>query len=401
MKVRMKMEIKIQTEYKWIHVRTTPLFIRSSNSQDMAPWEDYLKAIYYDPAHPASYAGPQKLYHIVQREGKYKIGMHKIRKFLQNQDSYSLHKPVRRRFRRNHVISAGIDDLWMCDLIDMVKFASWNDGYKYILLVIDVFSKYVWLRPLKNKTGAGVAEAFTDIFETSKRSPGRLSLDKGQEFNASVVQKLMKRHDVLYSPTQNELKATVSERCIQTIKTKLYRYFTYTENYTYLPILQDIAKSYNHQYHRTIGTAPADVTVKKEEEVRLATYFARQPGDKKYSDKRGQFTFSVGNHVRISHLKTLFSRQYDETYTGEVFVIAKRYYRGQIPVYRLKDMAGEDIKGTFYQSELQKVDVNPDQIWKIEHVIRAKGKGRNKQYLVKWRHFPAKFNSWIKATDLQ
>ena len=119
----------------------------------MAHWEDYLKKIYYDPSHPASFAGPQKLYKIVKSEGKYNIGMHRIRKFLHNQESYSLHKPVRRRFSRNHVVSEGMNDLWMADLIDMVKYEKWNEGYKFILLVIDTFSKYVWVRPMKNKTG--------------------------------------------------------------------------------------------------------------------------------------------------------------------------------------------------------------------------------------------------------
>lgn len=145
----------------------------------MASWEDYLKTIYYNPKHPASFAGPQKLYKVVKNEGKFNIGMHRIRQFLHNQESYSLHKPVRRRFQRNHVVSAGKDDLWMADLIDMVKFADWNQGYKYILLVIDTFSKYVWLQPLKYKTGEDVAKAFQNIFSSSKRSPAKLITDKG------------------------------------------------------------------------------------------------------------------------------------------------------------------------------------------------------------------------------
>jgi hypothetical protein len=148
----------------------------------MAPWEDYLKTIYYDPKHPGAFSGPQKLYTVVKSEGKLDIGMHRIRKFLHNQESYSLHKPVRRRLRRNHVVSAGKDDLWMADLIDMVKFADWNQGYKYILLVIDTFSKYVWLQPLKYKTGEEVAKAFQNIFDTTNRSPAKLITDKGNIF---------------------------------------------------------------------------------------------------------------------------------------------------------------------------------------------------------------------------
>jgi hypothetical protein len=85
--------------------------------------------------------------------------------------AYSLHNPVRRRFPRNHVVSAGKDDLWMADSIDMVKFADLNQGFKFILLVIDTFSKYVWLQPLKHKTGEEVAQAFQKIFTSSNRSP--------------------------------------------------------------------------------------------------------------------------------------------------------------------------------------------------------------------------------------
>ena len=146
----------------------------------MASWQDYLKKIYYDPKHPASFAGPQKIYKVIKDEGKFNIGMYKIRKFLHNQESYGLHKPVRRRFKRNHVVSAGKDDLWMADLIDMVKYKDWNDGYKFIVLVIDTFSKYVWLRPLKQKSGHDVAEAFQNIFHSYGRSPKKLITDKGR-----------------------------------------------------------------------------------------------------------------------------------------------------------------------------------------------------------------------------
>ena len=91
----------------------------------------------------------------MKNEVKINIGVHKIRKFLLKQESYGLHKSVRRRFHRNHVVSSGIDDLWMADLMDMVKFKYWNDGYKYVLLAIDTFSKYVWLRPLKKQIWTG------------------------------------------------------------------------------------------------------------------------------------------------------------------------------------------------------------------------------------------------------
>ncbi|XP_053402652.1 uncharacterized protein LOC128557979 [Mercenaria mercenaria] len=325
--------------------------------------------------------------------------MHRIRKFLHNKEAYSLHKPVRRRFKRNHVISSGKDDLWMADLIDMVKFAKLNDGYKYILLVIDTFSKYVWLRPLKSKTGDEVAKAFKDIFTTI--SPAKLITDKGQEFRANKVQSLMREYDVKYFPTQNETKASTSERAILTIKSKLYRYFTHKDSYSYLPVLQDIANSYDHTYHRTIGMSPSEVTDTNQEEVRLATYFAQNGSRPKQDTKLKPFKFKVGNYVRISHLRNAFTRAYDETYTGEIYIIHKRYHRGTLPIYRLRDLQDEEIKGTFYESELQKMNYDPEQTFKIDKIIKTKGKGHNKQYFVKWKYYPKKFNSWVKASDIE
>lgn len=364
----------------------------------MAPWEDYLKKIYFDPSHPASFAGPQKLYKVVQNEDKFKIGMHRIRRFLHDQESYSLHKPVRRRFQRNHIVSAGKDDLWMADLIDMVKYANWNDGFKYILLVIDTFSKYVWLQPLKHKTGDEVAQAFQKIFNTSNRSPAKLITDKGQEFKARKVQDIMKKEEIHYFPTQNETKASTSERAILTIKTRLSRYFSYKESSSYLLILQDIAENYNHTYHRTIGMRPVDVKDTNQEEVRLATYFSQQPKEK--TNKLKPFKFKIGAYVRISHLRSAFTRAYQETYTGEVFRVSRRYRRATLPVYRLRDLQDDNIQGTFYESELQKINIDPDQTWKVDEVLKSRGKGSNKQYFVKWKYYPKKFNSWINASDL-
>ncbi len=84
--------------------------------------EKYLHSIYFDPSKPASFSGPDKLYNYVKKQGQYEISKYKIRKWLQQQEPYSLSKPVRRRFIRNHVITAGIDDLWEADLFDVKIF---------------------------------------------------------------------------------------------------------------------------------------------------------------------------------------------------------------------------------------------------------------------------------------
>ena len=139
--------------------------------------EDYLAKIYNDPANARSFSGPEKLYWYVRKEGKYVLGKYKIRKLLQRQDAYSLQKGVRRRFKRNKVITFCIDDRWDVDLMDISKYAKENNGVSFILVVIDIFFKYLWMRPLK---GQNVTAAFQDIPQEG-RHPTRLRSDKGQE----------------------------------------------------------------------------------------------------------------------------------------------------------------------------------------------------------------------------
>ena len=97
-----------------------------------------------------------------------------------------LHKPIRRHFIKRRVIVNGIDEIWAADLVEMQKFSKWNKGFKYLLMIIDVFSKYGWIIPLKRKTGEEVTLAFTKIFKEGRR-PKFLWTDKGSEFYNSDI----------------------------------------------------------------------------------------------------------------------------------------------------------------------------------------------------------------------
>jgi hypothetical protein len=131
--------------------------------------EEYLKKKkWYDPRHPGSFAGAYKLHQIVKRDGKYDIGLHRIKTFLQNQDAYSLQKKVRRRgFKRRRVIVQGIDYQWEADLADVQNLSEHNEGIKYLLVIVDVFSRFLWVRPLQDKKSKSVIAAFKDILSGS------------------------------------------------------------------------------------------------------------------------------------------------------------------------------------------------------------------------------------------
>ena len=141
------------------------------------------------------------------------------------QDAYTLHKPVRRRFKRRCVVVGGPNQQWQADLVDMSRLKKINNGTTFILTVIDVFSKLACCVPLKNKSAASLVAAFTQLLGNG--APNTLQTDKGTELLNRPLQKLLKEHGVHHFATHNEeTKASIVERFSRTLKTRMWRYFT-------------------------------------------------------------------------------------------------------------------------------------------------------------------------------
>ena len=253
-------------------------------------------------------------------------------------------------------------------------------------MVLDLFSKYGWIVPLKTKTGLEVSKAFESIFKKAK--PKKLWVDKGKEYyNKNVLDLLAKNKIEIYS-TENEEKSSVCERWNRTIKEKMYKRFTMQNNTVYIDILPKILASYNNSKNRSIGMTPNGA--RKPEnygKVYLNLY-----GD--LESQRDKPTFKIGDTVRISKYKRkTFDKGYTPNWTEEVFIISE--IRPTDPItYKIKDLNGEEIKGTFYRQELQGTDQN---IFRIEKVIR---KTKDKA-LVRWKGYPDEFNSWVSLKDLK
>ena len=173
--------------------------------------DEYLTQLYYNPKRSGSFGGVERLYRDVKKEGKYDISRAQLKKWLMKQDTYTLHKQARRHYKRNRVIVGGIDELWQMDLADMQSHAKENDGYRYLLVCIDVFSKYVWVIPLKNKTGPALVTAFKEILE-SGRKPQKIQTDEGTESSMYCLHKT--GSDVTnYLITGSDVITLISCRC--------------------------------------------------------------------------------------------------------------------------------------------------------------------------------------------
>ena len=298
-----------------------------------------------------------------------------------------LHKPITRKFTKRRVFVKGVDEIWAADLVEMGKFSDWNKGIKYLLMVIDVFSKFGWIEPLKDKKGETVAAAFEKNFKLG-RKPRLLWADKGREFyNKNVNQLLSKKNIKLYS-TENEEKSSVVERFNRTFKQMMWKMFSANNNTIYIDKIDELLKTYNSSFHRSVRMAPLEASdVKNSNQV-----FANLYSDEIYKSVKKP-KFKIGDRVRISKYKRkLFDKGFTPNWTEEVFVIDGILNTKPI-TYRLIDLQGETVAGSFYEQELQKTT---QEIFRIDEVIfRDK-----KRALVKWSGYPDKFNSWISLSEL-
>lgn len=381
---------------RWTHVRK-----KKKKPKPKETWDEYLGRIYFNPRHPASFKGPHKLYEVVKEEGKHKIGLAKIQRWLHTIPSYSLHKPVRRKFKRLKVIVTGLRDQYEADLADMQKLKRYNDDYTFLLVVIDVFSRFLWVEPLKSKNEQDVVNGFRKIFQRAPK-PRRLRTDRGKEFTGQKTQDYFNEINIEHWAAHNdEMKANFAERVIRTLKTSLWGYMRKNKKYRYVDVLQDVVHAYNNTRHRSTKMKPSEITRGDvEERLWWHLYKPKTPYIKSRLGKRTPYLFKKGDHVRISHKVHTFERAYDEKWTQEIFVVRQPFTRLGIKKYRLEDLTGEDVSGTFYEGELQKVTYSEEGPFDIEKILHTRGQGEEKEHLVKWKGWPEKFNSWISGKEL-
>ena len=302
--------------------------------------------------------------------------------------SHELHKPKRVNFERRRVISNNIDHIWGIDLITMIKYSKQNNNYKYILTVIDFFSKHSWCYPLKNKNYNEVINSFKDIFKKSKRKPNFIQSDEGTEFTNKHVQKFFNDNNIKWYHTYNrDIKCSICERFNRTILNKIYKNFTLNNNTIWIKDLNKLVKEYNNSYHRTIKMKPVDASKKSNENIVRKNYNFEIITNKK--------KFKIGDKVRISLLKNTFEKGYTSNWSEQIYIIDD-IKSSNVHYYYLKDLNGEKLDGTFYQEELLKTNINDNDFYVIEKIIKKVGN----KYLVKWRGYDYTFNSYVNENDI-
>ena len=218
-----------------------------------------------------------------------------------------LHKPIIRKFKKRKVYSSIKNNIWDLDLADMQLISKHNKGIRYLLCIIDLFSKYAWVVPLKDKKGVSIVNASQSIFKKSNRKPNKIWVDKGSEFYNNVFKKFLKGNDISMYSTYNEGKSVVA---IRTLKNKIYKHMTSISKNVYFDVLDGLVDKYNNTYHKTIKMKPVIVGDDS---------FAKYNEEANEKDRK----FKLGDHVRISKYKNIFAKGYTPNWSEEIFIVKK------------------------------------------------------------------------------
>lgn len=366
---------------------------------DKAECIDDLKRSYITPGHTIAFAGInaiQKYYHPF-------LSRNDIENVLSEIENYTLHREFHSQ-KRNPSYSHYKRYQFQCDLVDVRHLAEFNDGINYLLTVIDTFTRYAFVRPLKTKTGKEVTKAFLSVLNEASEDPKLVVFDRGTEFyNQDFIALCNERNIKLFSP-DSSIHGAFIERFNRTLQSLVYKFMTENETNRYLdyidkqgikrPVLQSLVISYNTRIHRMIGTSPfnAEHDENSHMEIRkkMSTYY------QKIKPKKPKF--NIGDTVRVMKLKGKFDRGYNERAAKEIFKIHGIKTNLKIPMYILSNYRGNEIiKGNFYQHELVKVSGD---IFRIEKVLKRRTYRGKKQIYVKWKGFDDSFNEWINANQI-
>ena len=321
------------------------------------------------------------------------------REILSYNYSYPLHRVYKRPKYFNPVFSYSPREQVQCDLLDIKRLKEENNGVQYLFVCIDIFSRFAWVRSMKNKTAEVSEEVLSNIFESmDPLLPKSIAFDKGTEFlNQKVKRLLADRKIKIINPTSPS-KAVFAERFIRTFKSLIYRYLTEKQTNRYIDELQNLVNTYNLRPHRSLNfNSPSEA----ERDINIDKFRDIFMNNRRTTIEKGRqmkMQFQIGDIVRIYKVKRVFDKEYEERFSREYFQVVARDHSKPIPTYTVKSLnKGDIITGNFYANELQLVQGD---IWKIEKIIKERKVRKKKQFFVKWLDFDDQHNSWIGEDDL-
>jgi hypothetical protein len=364
-----------------------------------------LHELYTDPAHPAGFSSIERLF-LHAREQNPKVKREEVEEFLTHMDPYTLYRRNPRRFPRLKFKVKAPHRILSVDIADMIRVEKHNDGYRYALVGVDTFSRFAWMIPLKTKSGVEVAKTLEEHIFKPVPYP-RLHVDKGKEFYNTTVQDMLRRYDSrLYSTYGSNTHAVHAERCIRTLKGRLFRWMNFNNTWRWIEVVPKIVEAYNHATHRAFKNkyTPYQVHYQPELAPIIRDMMNEVPKPrgrkgKKIVKRKGKKILKPGSTVRLSQLQSIFAKEQYPMNSEEIFRVKTSELKENIPVYRLEDLKNDPVPGLFYHNDL--VPTAEKDLYVIDQILKTRGKGKKKQFFVSYVGYPSSFNEWITQKQLE
>ena len=299
-----------------------------------------------------------------------------------------LHKPLKIKYKKRKVFVRRAGEIYGADLIDYSSISRQNSGFKWILMIIDCFSRYGWGVPLRDKSGPEVLRGLKLVYD--KTPSLRLWTDEGREFWNKDVQNYLKSKNVILYSTHNKEKCSIVERWNRTIKGKLGKYFTANRTNKYVDILQELIDLYNNTRHRSIKMTPNEARLPKNHD----RVFKHLYENKMHQLGEEKSKFSPGQKVRIALELGAFDKKYGINWTDDIFTV-KEVIKTRPLTYSLLDEDGNLLKGRYYNEDLQAVRTD---IFRVNKILKRKTVRGKKMVLVSW--MGTSKNTWEPASNI-
>lgn len=368
---------------------------RRLSSLESAVVEDkqqVLQRLYTSADSDACFSSAERLYQAARAEDE-RTTRRDVQHFLRGQRTYTLHRRIVRRFPRLRTVPAGLHTDWQADLADFDALHTANDGYRYLLVCVDVLSRNLFVEPVRTKRSVDMISAFEALLARAGVQPWKIVHDAGLEFTAAAMSRFFKAKEIesLCTFAHPSVHAGVVERANRTIKERIYRYFSERNTTRWVDVVQRIVAAINRSVCRSTGLTPSQVTFANANELRRRLYGSESAVTRP--------ALAVGDYVRIEKRKQEFEKGYLPRFTDELFIITKARVTNP-PTYALKDEVGEAVRGWFYGSELCPVRKDASTTYRVERVLKSRRSKRGgTEHFVKWLNRPSIYNAWVHESD--
>jgi hypothetical protein len=371
--------------------------------------ENLLSEVYHDTSNPASYQGISPLLKEVNRilaaSNRAQIPRQTVVDWMEKQNAYTTIKNSRVKFPTNPYKIPQLNSQLGSDLIDLSKFSSFNNGYRWILVIMNLYSRFVWTEPLKSKNALSVLEGTKKIMSRMPFKHQSLQTDRGTEYYNVHFRKYVSENDINHFSTGSSVFPV--ERFNRTILSRIFRYQTAKNTRDWVTVLENLTHSYNNTIHSAIGATPYEILNGIKEIKKIRTSKAYQAQFEKYAKQDRKYALSVNQLVKLSydpHHGNPFQKSYHGRWTEELFRVAAVVDKpGQRLLYKVKTIGepSELIQNTFYANELSKVnEAFLSGSLHIDKILKYRGKGKKREALVTWKNYPKEYQTWQLADTL-